>query len=482
MHAALKEIKGVLKEIINRIVSHSLPRWSVHEVRRGLYSLSDRVVLLPSAPPHMSLGIESLPRSFFFHPFWARRINIHFGSGQYRMQNHESLQLTSLACHSRATQPPPPLKTLISIGTERAKQLYGPSIIGFVDGVNSLALSRMRGVQDVRFGIDGHVELYSKEAPQSYCDFSIQASEPASTSVQITDEHLLGGEAVTTAITFSKIAKIKIRLGSYFFRPAVTADGFIKLDLNGTSSSRLLLELYSVFSIIAEVVDASGNPFQLSDLPLMKLCLSAVKETEEVRVSCLSSPQDGELVFIDRNIGEEYAAGMAHSTRGGEHRDFWDVVSLAAASLPATAPTFLIQGLRQGSYEVRLSGINFPDQKVVSNILEIDVFQPLSVHPSELLLMPGKHHGIDCCQMAIFTLGGHSFELTLQGGPFPLKTLKNHLKFSVVDGPGDLIELSALDTSFPLIRTKAGRIGGVTLRIEVSVILSPSTSSYSMWF
>eukprot|EP00923_Selenidium_pygospionis_P027921 GHVN01050452.1.p1 GENE.GHVN01050452.1~~GHVN01050452.1.p1 ORF type:complete len:2597 (+),score=342.21 GHVN01050452.1:367-7791(+) len=62
---------------------------------------------------------------------------------------------------------------------------------------------------------------------------------------------------------------------------------------------------------------------------------------------------------------------------------------------------YALQGLVPGRYTVTATGINYPAERITSQPLEVVVFRPLAVTPQHLALLPG----------------GHTYELTVTGGP-----------------------------------------------------------------
>lgn len=457
--------------------------WSLAPRESGsdVYQIIDRINLFPAALPHVSLSADRISsRSFFFNPSWARRLNIHFGSGHYRLHmNDASFRIATLTCHSRSITSPPSLSRTALINASEMLYNHHAPLNGCVDGMDIQSLEEIQGTENIDFGLYGNVRHFSPQVPQSFCDYLVRAVEPVTQKLlTVTDDYMIGGGDIKELITFSNIEKINIKLGPHFFRPNSTTNGFVKMTLNASNAihDRYSVELHSVFLIAADILDATGAFFHPSDFPLMKLCLNSPQgPSTGIRLSCFSSTN--KLVFTDDEKEQKFVTDRElPEVKNTRENILWKAVS-EQISREASSATFLLQGLRPGTYQVQLSSVNYPDQTLLSNILQFDIFEPLSLQPSHLLLMPGTmdmgNQPIKSnMHSAVFLPGGHSFELTVSGGPSGSKEVDDQrrsqspLKFSIIDGPQDLIEFSAVNTRFPSITTKS-RIGNAIIRVEV---------------
>lgn len=407
-------------------------------------------------------------RPFFFHPQWARRVYVYFGSGHFRIERRigkDLSRLTTLSCHSRATVPPTPLSATALASVRKPAERIEMGLLGCLDAA---PLVRVDETPDALFGKRG-VQHFTPQLPQSYCDLVLQAFEPSAVlSLAINDERLLGSEEVLQHITFSKMSKIQIKLGSRFFRSNQRSNTPLEMG-RGLESSRHSLELFSVFSVVAEVLDASGARFPESQFPLMKLCLNSVNRSG-IRLSCLSPTGADRMIFLDGSMNDVNDDDDVDSEEpiNTEARLLWNSVK----GMDNGKMSFLIQGLRAGSYEIKVTGVNYPDEIVSSNSLHFDIFEPLSISPPHLLLMPGMFQPSIMILISPI-LGGHSFELTVLGGPFPSSGDESGLKFSISNSiskdsspSSELIELSALNSKFPLITTKMST-GNAVIHVQV---------------
>lgn len=381
-------------------------------------------------------------------------VNVHFGSGNYIIRGASSVSIDGAAAvqfgtwdvrsNARATPPaigtsqcpnpgtqyaPLPLDSRQgNTGVSRAQPAI--ALVGCVDYVTGdVALT---STDDITFEA-GHV-AFSSRYPLSYWDIVAVAEKPVDElRLEIEDAALVGQKPRLVTYAFTKLGSLRIEPHPRYYRQSTVT--LLYDPVRDTVPADPYLEVNSIFQVTVRAFDGvHGEPFHAADLALMDLCLVVRGEgASGVRTSCTG----------DGNVGIADAV--------------WD--SIAAGTPPNV---LLLQGLRPGTYDVEVRGRNYNDSTpVVSNAIRVSFFEPLTVTPSELVLLPG----------------GHTVELSARGGPASPLGVPEPLHYAFLDTRGapvsgaHSVAVAFVDPATPVITTTT-RVGSAVLRFRVGPILS----------
>jgi hypothetical protein len=226
-----------------------------------------------------------------------------------------------------------------------------------------------------------------------------QHVSPFSFSMMIYDARLLGMKEISMKYAFSALGKIRIHSNCSVYRFETRRNekinseflSVIKKDIVlETSKKTIHVDVHDVVEFSIQAFDAEHDiEFLSEDINLMRICLTVTSGQDHTKLSCINK----EVVPFTpyRKEDDLWATVLKQTNQSAFKTSKNNVQEKKSHIVPQKSPAshLYFQGRKSGVYTVQAVGYNGKSSTVSSEMVTVIVSDPLVLVPSKLILMPG---------------------------------------------------------------------------------------------